>query len=570
MMQLDQYTLLGAFLIGLVLGGLLAWIVGRGRRRSQIDVAVAQAQAAANVRAAAAGTRAEQAEAARLQMQSERNDARSRADQFQTELATAGKQNAQLAERAARIPILEADFAKLRAELDTANQALAGLREASGGTIAQLTADLQAARDNLSTATSKLETSQQDRTSVETGNSQLKADLAVVRQQLDAERRGFEEKLRMMSEARDALTNQFKALAGDILEEKSKRFTEQNQSNLNQLLDPLRTKIGEFQARVEQVHDQEGKDRSTLLEQVRQLQALNQILSEDAKNLTTALKGSSKSHGNWGELVLERLLETSGLRKGEEYVAQESQVTSDGRKQQADVVINLPDEKRLIIDSKVSLTAYERYVSSETEGEREVALRQHLQSVRTHIRTLSEKDYPALYGLKSVDFALMFVPIEPAFVLAVTSDRDLFAEAWHSNVALVSPSTLFFVLRTVAHIWRQEAQGRNALEIAKRGAELYDRLVGFVEDLKRVGERIGDAQDAYVSAQKRLSVGKDNVIRQAEMLRELGISPSKQLPQPFVDQAHADEELAKLIGSGALRGEPVFSAERSSSATLSP
>jgi len=568
MMQLDQYTLLGAFVTGLVLGALLVWVVGRGRRRSQIEVAVAQAQAAANVRAAAASTRSEQSEAARLQLQSERNDARARAEQVQVDLATAGKQNAQLTERAARIPALEGDLTRVRAELDAANQAIADLREANGGTIAQLTADLQAARDNLSASTSKLETSQQDRTTAETENARLMADLAVVREQLDADRRGFEEKLRMMTEARDALTNQFKALAGDILEEKSKRFTEQNQVNLNQLLDPLRTKIGEFQARVEQVHDQEGKDRSTLLEQVRQLQALNQTLSEDAKNLTTALKGSSKSHGNWGELVLERLLETSGLRKGEEYVSQESQVTSDGRKQQPDVVINLPDEKRLIIDSKVSLTAYERYISSETDAEREVALRQHLQSVRTHIRTLSEKDYPALYGLKSVDFALMFVPIEPAFVLAVTNDRDLFAEAWHSNVAVVSPSTLFFVLRTVAHIWRQEAQGRNALEIARRGAEMYDRLVGFVEDLKRVGERIGDAQDAYVSAQKRLSFGKDNVIRQAEMLKELGISPSKQFPQPFVDQAHADEELAKLMGPGTLRGEQVFSSERSSPATL--
>lgn len=336
-------------------------------------------------------------------------------------------------------------------------------------------------------------------------------------------------------------------MASDILEEKSKRFAEQNQETLGQLLTPLRNQLSEFKGKVEEVYVQEGKDRSALSEQVKQLVGLNQALSEDAKNLTRALKGEAKTQGNWGELVLERVLEASGLRKGHEYVVQDSQVREDGSRAQPDVVIYLPEERRLVVDAKVSLVAYEQHISAESDEDRALSVRRHLDSVRAHIKGLSDKKYQALYGLQSLDFVLMFVPVEPAFMMAVTHDSNLFMEAWDRNVLLVSPSTLLFVVRTVAHLWRQEAQSRNAQDIAKRGAELYERLHDFVKDLETVGNRLSQAREAYDSAHKRLATGKGNVIRQAEMLRELGVKPTKTLAVTLIEVAN-DES---LDGSGA-------------------
>lgn len=374
--------------------------------------------------------------------------------------------------------------------------------------------------------------------------SGARSRLAELDARLDAERRAADDKLAMLIAARESLADQFKSLANDILEEKAKRFTEQNRTNLGQLLDPLRLKLQEFQGKVEQVYVQEGKDRSALAEQVRQLMELNQSLSQDAKNLTRALKGSSKTQGNWGELILERVLEASGLRKGEEYDVQESHTRDDGSRAQPDVVIHLPDDRHLVVDAKVSLTAYEEYVTAEDEGERQAWTKRHLDSVRGHIKGLSERNYQDLYGLKSLDFVLMFVPVEPAFMLAVTHDRELFMDAWQKNVLLVSPSTLLFVVRTVAHLWRQEAQSRNAQDIARRGAELYDKLVGFVEDLEAVGNRIEQAQKAYHAAHSKLASGRGNVIRQAEMLKQLGVKPAKALPGAMVEAAMDDGILA--------------------------
>lgn len=264
---------------------------------------------------------------------------------------------------------------------------------------------------------------------------------------------------------------------------------------------------------------------------------LNQSLSQDAKNLTRALKGSSKAQGNWGELVLERVLEASGLRKGEEYDVQESHTRDDGSRAQPDVVVHLPEDRHLVVDAKVSLTAYEDFASAETEEDRQRAIKRHLDSIRAHIKGLSDKNYQALYGLKSLDFVLMFIPIEPAFMLGVTHDRELFMDAWQKNVLLVSPSTLLFVVRTVAHLWRQEAQNRNAQDIAKRGAELYDKLVGFVEDLESLGNRLHQAQKEYDAAHSKLTGGRGNVIRQAEMLKQLGVKPTKALPAALVEVA---------------------------------
>jgi DNA recombination protein RmuC len=344
--------------------------------------------------------------------------------------------------------------------------------------------------------------------------------------------------------AREELSNRFKTLANDILEEKTQRFRQENEASLGQILEPLKSRLNDFRSKVEEVYVQEAKDRSALAGQVQQLVELNQTLSQEAKNLTSALKGSSKAQGNWGELILERILEESGLRKGFEYVVQSSEVREDGSRAQPDVVIHLPEERRLVVDSKVSLTAYERLASAGSEAERAVHLRQHLDSVRSHVRGLSARQYETLYGLKSLDFVLAFVPIEPAFMVAVTNDDQLFMDAYRQNVLLVSPSTLLFVVRTVAHLWRQEAQKTNAQDIAKRGAELYDKLCGFVEDLAAVGQRLAQAQKAYEGAHAKLATGRGNVIRQAEMLRDMGVKPTKSLPVEIVDAACADEDAA--------------------------
>ena len=365
----------------------------------------------------------------------------------------------------------------------------------------------------------------------------LNTQIATLTTQLTQERSQNAEKIALLQSARDELTHQFKNLANDILEEKSKRFSEQNQQSLGQLLEPLKTRLQEFQGKVEQVYVQEGKDRSALAEQVRQLMELNKTVSQEANNLTKALKGSNKTQGNWGELILERVLETAGLRKGQEYDVQESHTTGDGKRLQPDVVLHLPEDRHLVIDAKATLVAYEDYANAEDEKHREAALKRHLDAVRTHIKGLSDKNYQDLYGLKSLDFVLMFIPIEPAFMLAVTHDRELFMDAWNKNVLLVSPSTLLFVVRTVASLWRQEAQNRNAQDIAKRGAELYDKLAGFVEDMESLGNRLSQAQKDYDGAINKLSTGKGNVIRQAEMLKKLGVKPNKSLPAGIVDSA---------------------------------
>jgi DNA recombination protein RmuC len=271
--------------------------------------------------------------------------------------------------------------------------------------------------------------------------------------------------------------------------------------------------------------------------------ALNQNLSEDAQNLTRALKGSSKTQGTYGEVILERVLEESGLRRGHEYVVQESHTREDGTRAILDVIIQLPQGRSLVVDSKLSLNAYQEFAVTENEGDRAAAGKRHLESVKGHIKGLSEKNYQALYSLKSLDFVLLFVPIEPAFMLAVTSNRDLFMDAYRRNVLLVSPSTLLFVVRTVAHLWRQEAQSRNAQEIARRGAELYDKFVGFVADMESLGNRLKQAQSDFDDAHGKLTSGRGNLVSQAQKLRQLGVKPKNSLKPALVEGAYESEEL---------------------------
>ena len=367
-----------------------------------------------------------------------------------------------------------------------------------------------------------------------TERENLRSELAQTQALLSAERNALPEKIALLQGSREQFSDHFKALASNILEEKAKSFSAKSQADLGQLLDPLKTQLDQFRSRVDEVYVQESNGRSALTAQVKDMMEMNKRLSQDADNLTKALKGSSKTQGNWGELILERILEASGLRKGVEYTVQESYSREDGSRGQPDVVINLPEDKHLIVDSKVSLTAYSEYMSAESDAAREGFLGRHIDSLRNHIKGLSEKKYESLYGLNSLDHVVLFVPIESAFILATSSDIRLWEEAWRKNVLLVCPSTFLFVVRTVNHLWRQEHQNRNVQEIAERGGALYDKFVGFVEDLQSVGQRLAQTKDSYDKAFGKLSTGRGNLVRQAENLRDLGVRPARRLPTALV------------------------------------
>lgn len=366
--------------------------------------------------------------------------------------------------------------------------------------------------------------------------SQRQANVAELESRLETERDAQNEKLRLLTEARDQLKTEFQNLANKIFEEKSQKFANTNKDSLGTLLTPLREQLGEFKRKVEDVYDKESKDRRSLHEQINQLKELNQQMSSDAVNLTNALKGESKTQGNWGEVILERVLEQSGLRKGYEYEVQVS-LTEEGQRYMPDVIIRLPDDKDVIVDAKASLTAYEQYCSTEDEQARENYLNEHLQSIRNHIRGLSDKAYQGLEGVRSLDFVLMFVPIEGAFLLALQQDKELFSFAYERNIILVSPSTLLVTLRTINNIWRYERQNRFAQEIARRGGELHDKFVGFVEALDDVGKHLGRTQQAYETAQKRLSSGRGNLVNQAAALQKLGVKNKKELDKKLAESA---------------------------------
>lgn len=474
--------------VGLLVGGLVVWLV----LKSKLALADANGRAVGEVERTSL---AEQLKAASQEIagfKTRLTDTEERAQILQTDLNKAGRECAQLAERATRLIELEQAHRQLSTERDNLLKDQAGFQ----------------------------------------------AKIAELNITLDNERTQSQEKLTLLNEAREQLSNQFKALANEILDEKSKKFTDQNQTNLDQLLKPLKQQLTDFKTKVEEVYVNEGKDRSVLTEQVKQLIHLNNSLSQDAQNLTLALKGDRKAQGNWGEIILDDVLEKAGLYAGQHYERQGGVKSEDGQFHVIpDVVIRLPGDRHLVVDSKMTLPDYRAFASADNEGERAAALKRHLISIRTHIKGLSEKNYQLLYGLKSLDFVVMFVPLEPAFMLAVTNDSELFQQAWDRNVLLVSPSTLLFVVRTVACLWRQEGLSRNAKEISNRGAELYDKLVGFVVDLQKVGERIQQAQDSYNDARKKFSEGKGNVINQAQKLKELGVKPSKALPDQWVGNA---------------------------------
>lgn len=334
---------------------------------------------------------------------------------------------------------------------------------------------------------------------------------------------------------------EFKNLANEILEEKTHKFTENNRTKLEEILKPLGDKIREFERKVDETYDKESKQRFSLEKEIKSLAELNQQISTDAKNLTSALKSDSKKQGNWGELVLERVLESSGLVKGQEYIREVSTRTDQGDVYRPDVIINLPDNKHIIIDSKVSLLAYNEFVAAETVEDKDRQIKFHLLSLRNHVKLLSDKNYHQIGSFDTPDYVLLFIPIESSFSAAIQADPDLFTFAWDRNVVIVSPTTLLATLKTVASIWKHEKQTQNAIEIARQGGLLYDKFVAFLLDLEKLGNQLDTAKKTYDEAQKKLSTGSGNLIGKVEKLRELGAKTMKEIPKAIMNRALDNE-----------------------------
>jgi len=335
----------------------------------------------------------------------------------------------------------------------------------------------------------------------------------------------------------EKFTKEFKLIANEVLEQKSKSFKEENKESMGVLLNPLKERLKEFQDRVEKTNEEGIKRNTVLSEQIKHLRDLNQEITEETKSLTKALKGDSKTQGNWGELQLEAILEKAGLQKDIHYSKEDNYKTEDGNNQRLDYVINLPDGKHLILDSKVSLTAYSNYYDAEDESDRDRFLKQHMDSVNIHIKTLSDKDYHKLYGINPPDYVLMFVANEPALNVALREDSSIYEKALAKNLVLVSTTTLLATLRTISYIWKQDLQNKNAEEIARQAANLYDKFVGFTDDIIKLGSQLKTVTGTYEEAAKKLSEGKGNLIKRTEDLKKLGVNPSKNIDQKLIDRS---------------------------------
>jgi DNA recombination protein RmuC len=385
----------------------------------------------------------------------------------------------------------------------------------------------------------------------------LRTEQEYLKKELNAEREKLSEALRSLESSRAYLQAQqdkieeqkseiknnqekfnkdFELIASRILEEKSLKFTEHSRANLDLIIKPLRENLKTFEDKVDKVYKAESDERNILRGHINQLIEQSNLMNQETKNLTKALKGDSKKQGNWGELILERVLERSGLVKDQEYRIQASHQSSDGSRFQPDVVIDLPDDKHLIIDAKVSLTAYERLVNCESDEDRNLFTKQHISSIRNHIIELSSKNYSDLYKINSPDFVMLFIPIESSFSIAVQHDAELFNFAWEKHVVIVSPSTLLATLRTIASMWKQERQNRNVMEIARLSGEMYDKFIGFMTDMEGIGKNIKQSQDAYDKAIIKLSSGRGNLSTTAEKIKKLGARTGKQLDQKFISE----------------------------------
>lgn len=415
----------------------------------------------------------------------------------------------------------EADFNKIIAEISAENKAQI-----------QKIAELQELNERQN---SEIKDLQNDKNQLIGLKSQLAAQNESLQQLLDSQK---EEIVKIQEEAK----LQFENLANKILEEKTLKFTEQNQQNLKNILNPLQEKITDFEKKVENTHKESIDYHAALRQQILGLKEMNLQMSKETLNLTKALKGDSKIQGNWGELVLERVLEKSGLEKGREYEIQKSFTTEEGNRVQPDVIINLPDGKKMIVDSKVSLTAYEKYINEEDDEQKSSFLKEHVNSLKRHVEQLGSKNYQHLYQMESPDFVLLFIPIEPAFAIALNEDTQLYNKAFERNIVIVTPSTLLATLRTIDSMWTNQKQQENAYEIAKQAGALYDKFDGFVTDLVKIGKKMDEAKTEYEGAMNKLVDGKGNLITSVQKLKIMGAKAKKSLPDAILNRANSSLE----------------------------
>ena len=526
---LEHADYLLSFALGLIAGGLVCGWWVRSRCRSSYAPRLAAAEKEAAVLLEKVASRQQALDALQTQLAQCEEERQRHQEQSADYMAA----KAALQARVQIIPALEkemeeikAQYARLQAELRQESMALAQARE-KGIQLEKLEADNARKAEQL--------------LSLQEEAGQHKADLAELNTVLAEERKQTAEKLALLNQAREQLAAEFQNLAQKIFEEKSQKFADQNRATMDQLMGPMREQLGDFKKRVEDVYDKESRDRAALFAEINHLKELNQRISKEALNLTRALKGDSKARGNWGEVVLERVLEASGLQKGREYEIQVSLKDPSGKRYQPDAIVRLPEGKDVIVDAKVSLKDYEAFYSAEESQEKEQRLKAHIESLRTHIRTLAAKSYEELEGVRSLDFILMFIPVEAAFLAAVEKDRDLFSEAFEKNIMVVSPSTLLVTLRTIQNIWRYEYQNRYALEIAKKAGALYDKFVGFVESLEEVGLQLDRARSAYQTAYDRLSSGRGNLVRRTQELKALGVKAGKELSPELIELAESND-----------------------------
>ena len=408
--------------------------------------------------------------------------------------------------------------------------------------IVRADADLENSRKNVSEREERLDKQEREieglRTQLQTSSNQLT--------QARTENKNLEDKIAEQSEAQQEqekiLRERFENLANDILDAKTKKFTDTNKENLKGILEPLDKDLKEFRKKVEDYHGKDNEARATLLERLKSMQTDQARLSEDAQNLTDALKGNSKQQGDWGEIMLARTLEVAGLEEGRDFSLQE---TFD--RQRPDAIIKLPDNRQIIVDAKVSLTAYERYCAQEDDDERNSSLKEHVMSLRNHVDQLAEKDYPAIEGLNTPDFVLLFVPIEPAFGAALKADPGLYEYAFRRRIVLVTSTTLMATLRAVENVWRIEKQNLNAEQIAKKAGDLYDKFVGFINDLESVGKAIEKADNSYQKAVNKLHTGHGNLLNRTEALKKLGIKAKKELPLSYQEKIEESTDALEEI-----------------------
>jgi len=406
-----------------------------------------------------------------------------------------------------------------------------------------LETQLSIQNNQLAELKSSLEKNNEQKNKIQSEKEELAILLAKKENDFDNLLERTKEQKEELNELQKKFTKEFENLATKILEEKTSKFTEQNKENLKTILNPLQEKIQLFEKKVEDTHKESIDYHAALRQQIIGLKEMNEQMSKETINLTKALKGDSKMQGNWGELILERVLEKSGLEKDREYFVQQSHITDDGSRVYPDVIINLPDGKKMIVDSKVTLTAYERYINEEDSSQKNTYLKDHINSINRHVEQLSTKNYQDVYKMESPDFVLLFIPIESAFAIALNEDTSIYNKAFEKNIVIVTPSTLLATLRTIDSMWTNQKQQENALEIARQAGALYDKFEGFIGDLIKIGKKMDEAKTEYGNAMNKLTEGKGNLISSVERLKKMGAKAKKNLPDTILKRAQNEQEL---------------------------